>query len=400
MLVNLQKRLRVWREHEIISERELQKILEFEGSQSSKSSVSFGIAGIGVIALVTGVISVIASNWEHVGDAMKIGGYFFLQIAAGALFIRHEQKKGLVREVALAIFALLFWAGIGLFNQIYNLSGTWWQAMLFWVCLALPATIYSNSKMLCSMWCVTVLATSVVWCGESVIDGSKLSEGESLGLYGIVFATATILAAFGIGADARGFIREPLRLASITWGLGFLLIAGTLFANSLWASFASQPSLPGQGGFPLVANIRALLLPWAAFGIAIFASLNRPQVPVRVRKATAVLFLAVALCISIPAVIPLSAIFTPVALRVLGAAAFIAVWTAAAAAAATASMKRMFEIASFVIAMRLIVISFEVFGSLATTGIGLTISGAVIIGVAILWNRGCRTVTSKFGGEV
>jgi hypothetical protein len=80
---------------------------------------------------------------------------------------------------------------------------------------------------------------------------------------------------------------------------------------------------------------------------------------------------------------------------VCGAAGFIAVWAAAAAAAAAASMKKLFDIASFVIAIRFIVIYFEVFGSLSMTGIGLIISGAVIIGIAILWNRGRRTVTSR-----
>lgn len=400
MLVNLQKRLRVWREHEIISERELQKILEFERSQYSRSWVSFGIAGIGVIALVTGVISIIASNWEHFGNVMKIGGYFLLQGAAGAVFIKHEQRTGLVREVALATFALLFWAGIGLFGQIYNLSGTWWQAMLFWVCLALPAAIYSNSKMLCSVWCVTVLATSVVWCGEFLLEGPRLSEAQNLWFLGVVAATATILATFGLGASGWGLIREPLRYASITLGLGFLLIVGTPFASSAWKSLMWRHSIGWQGAFPLIANVQALLLPWSAFASAVLVSLNCPQLSSPVRKATAALFLALAVYLSVPFLVPLSAIFPPVAQRFLGAAAFIAVWTAAAAAAATASMKRMFEIASFVIAIRFIVIYFEVFRSLSTTGIGLIISGAVIIGVAILWNRGCRTVTSKFGGEV
>lgn len=69
-------------------------------------------------------------------------------------------------------------------------------------------------------------------------------------------------------------------------------------------------------------------------------------------------------------------------------------------AAAAASMKRLFDIASFVIAARFIVIYFEVFGDLSTTGIGLIVSGAVILAVAFIWNRGRQTVTTKLGGNV
>jgi uncharacterized membrane protein len=80
MLVNLPKRLQLWREHNVISEDDVSKILEFERSHGTRSWVGFGVAGIGVTAFITGVISIIASNWQDLSDALKIAGYFILQI--------------------------------------------------------------------------------------------------------------------------------------------------------------------------------------------------------------------------------------------------------------------------------------------------------------------------------
>ena len=65
-----------------------------------------------------------------------------------------------------------------------------------------------------------------------------------------------------------------------------------------------------------------------------------------------------------------------------------------------ASMKRLFDIASFVIAVRFIVVYFEFLGSHSLTGVGLIISGAVIVGIGILWNRGRRSVSHTLGERV
>jgi uncharacterized membrane protein len=83
MLVNLKKRLLVWQEHGLISEGDARTILEFEASQVNRSWVSFGIAGIGVTAFITGIISILASNWEFLSDSVKIAGYFILQVGFG-----------------------------------------------------------------------------------------------------------------------------------------------------------------------------------------------------------------------------------------------------------------------------------------------------------------------------
>jgi hypothetical protein len=63
-------------------------------------------------------------------------------------------------------------------------------------------------------------------------------------------------------------------------------------------------------------------------------------------------------------------------------------------------MKRPFDFASFVMALRFVIIYFVVFGSLTTTDIGLIISGGVIIAIAIYWNKLRVIVTKSLGGGI
>lgn len=381
MLVNIKKRLKVWRDHGLISESEVHNILAFEDSPANRSWISFGVAGIGVTTLATGVVSLIASNWDYFNDSLKLAAYFILQIGLGIAFLRFEKKEGLVRESLLALFALLFWAGIGLFSQIYNLSGPPHQAMLLWVCLTLPATLYSNSRLLCSIWCFTVGMTGIFW--DSPTNSNHYLAAAT--------TTFMLLTTFGIGTHSVGLIRDPLRSASIFWGIGFLLAVITPYINVIWIA-------PHELVRALAGAHPSIIGPWCAIALAVAVSLLRPNIPPLVKKMTATLFVTTGAYYS-------SMLLADPQLphwvgQLCGALGFIAVWSVAAAAAAAASMKRLFDIASFVIAVRFIVIYFEVFGDLSTTGIGLIVSGAVILAVAFIWNRGRQTVTTKLGGNV
>jgi len=388
MLVNLTKRLKLWREHEIISEEELRRITEFENSHSSRSWVSFGIAGVGLTAFIAGVISIIAANWEHFSDAVKLSAYFALQIGLGIAFLRHEKHKTLIRAITLALFAVLLWAGIGLFAQIFNRSGTWWQAMLFWTCFTTPAVISSNSRLLCSLWCLIAVATSGVWMAESDVFGRER------GIIAVVSTTAILLTAAGIAAYSAKFITDALKTASIVCGIGFLLVIVTPLVDGEWTS-------SGFIANGAVSTSRSLLvMPWCAAALAALASMRRPDVDIRIRTATSLLFLVTAAYLSGPLLLSPDLLHRGWLRELCGAVGFIIVWSVAASAAAFASMRRLFELASFVIALRFIVIYFQVFGTLSTTGIGLIISGLVILGIAVLWNQGRRSVTSKLGGKL
>jgi hypothetical protein len=80
-------------------------------------------------------------------------------------------------------------------------------------------------------------------------------------------------------------------------------------------------------------------------------------------------------------------VFPTVVLQILGAVAFLSVWTLAAAATARAGWRRLFNVCTFVIGARFVVIYFEVFGDMTMTGVGLVVSGGVILGAGLAWAR-------------
>jgi uncharacterized membrane protein len=379
MLSNLPRRIALWQQQGLIDEATAARLIEFENNQNSRSWVVFGIAGVGITALLAGIISVVAANWADIPSQIKIASYFALQIVAGLVFVRNEAKPGLVREASLTVFALLFWAGIALFAQLYNLVGESWQSILLWSALAFPAALYAESKLLCSLWCITLLYGVGSWTEISVIHASVLhDDGEPFRRACVALSVPVLLTALSILGRHVGIVRTQLFNAGVFWGIGALLPVLTPLANIAWCH---------SEGLPAGANPAYLLIPWGAVAFAITVSLSRAQVSATTRTATSLLFLSLAAYATVPALVATKEYFPDTLGQILGALGFLIVWTIAAAAAALGSLKRLYDVATAIIAIRFIVIYFEVFGSLSYTGIGLIISGVVIITVAVYWNR-------------
>jgi hypothetical protein len=170
------------------------------------------------------------------------------------------------------------------------------------------------------------------------------------------------------------------------------MLIGVPVANTWWnsANFLHSEGEP----------VWFILIPWCAVAWAIIVSLSRTSLSAALRNSTAAMFLAAAIYLTIPALCDVGYLLPKPLNQVFGAAGFLVVWGFAAAAAAFASMKRPFDFASFVMALRFVIIYFVVFGSLTTTDIGLIISGGVIIAIAIYWNKLRVIVTKSLGGGI
>lgn len=383
MILNLDRRVREWHDAAIIDAATLERIRAHEACREGHAWVGFGIAAVGVVALLTGIISIVAANWDFLSDNVKLAGYFSLQILVGVLFVRAESKLGIWREMVLIIFASLFLAGIALVGQVYNLSGPWWQTLLFWLLLALPPACAAHSYVLPFLWSLTILVTSVVWS----IEASGWSELERVGC---TLTSPFVLISASLLSTRLGVLRQEFRKALIVSGIGALLLPGALWADFTW-NFGSFGVAPGKP---------YLLLPSIGALASAALSLARPAVPLSLRATTACLLLFAAAYLTAPLLLaPASLLPEPLG-ELLGALGFIALWALAAAAAVMASMRRLFNVASFAIAVRVVVTYFQVFGTLTATGLGLIISGLVIISVGLLWNRGRKIVNNLLKGAI
>lgn len=383
MTPQLQKKVASWVENGLITAEQAERIAAHEGRGADRPWVLYGIAGVGVTALVTGVVSLVAANWEEIPVWFKLATYFALQAGVGYGFYRHAARAGLIRETCLTTFVPLLLAGIGLIAQTYNLHGDGWQALLLWVIIGFPAVWLAQSWAVVYLWTAALLVTSVIW-GEAA-DYAGLPE----------FGRVCLVASVPLWLLASGFWGERVRrwnpyfrTTAQVWGTVVVLAAGTPLANMLW--FDTPSSVREHLGY--------LMFPWLALGAAIAGVWFRPGAKRDLQLSMTGMLTSVGVFLTLPLLFGGSA-SESTGTQLFAAAGFFVTWLFAAAAAAYSHHKRWFDLASLVIALRVVIVYFEVFGSLAMTGLGLIFSGIVILAIAFMWHRFRVRVRQQLGGE-
>jgi hypothetical protein len=88
----------------------------------------------------------------------------------------------------------------------------------------------------------------------------------------------------------------------------------------------------------------------------------------------------------------------PLLLKLIGPGVCIATLLLLSFLFAVLSYQRLFNLCVNLIGLRFLIIYFQVFGSLATTGIGLIVSGLIIIGAVVVWYKSRKKVQAWLGG--
>lgn len=373
MWISLEKRLRAWVDNGLLPEESANRIAAFERARGGSHWTSYAVVAIGATALFTGLLSLVAANWDALSDTVKLILYFSLQLGLGLLVRRYEGRPGVSREACLTLFALAFLIGIALIGQLYHLSGPMYQTLGFWLLLAFGPTCIARGGLLPNLWCLTALWAAGLWSVESLAIGSEF------GRWCVLAALPFLMVAVGLWFDGRGRGSERFRRSLKVTGVGALMVVATPWLNFALSSGDGLLLQQGEGSY--------LLIPWLAVGAGVLASLRRESSPEFPRRLTAALLIVLAGWLTLPVLYPLKLVFPTVVLQILGAVAFLSVWTLAAAATARAGWRRLFNVCTFVIGARFVVIYFEVFGDMTMTGVGLVVSGGVILGAGLAWAR-------------
>ncbi|MBO4674647.1 MAG: DUF2157 domain-containing protein [Elusimicrobiaceae bacterium] len=168
--MSLQKKLTRWKEENLLTQEQCEKILTFERKRTGNTfwRTAFIIAGL-LIGL--GICLLVASNWDTIGSAVKLVGDFTI---LGALFYTAwwcftHQKKGLSELFTILSF-LMIGATIGLIGQIFNLEGGWRSFALVWALLGLPFVVISRSLFF-NITYLCLLLTGIDWqFWENILD--------------------------------------------------------------------------------------------------------------------------------------------------------------------------------------------------------------------------------------
>lgn len=363
----LEDRLEDWRQAGLIDGPTAERILAHE-AEKARPVWLWALAGLGCLALALGIVALVAANWQDIPKWVKLGVHMALTLgAAGTAWTATRRGALWTSEIALFLFAALILAGLALQAQVYQLTGELWRLLMVWLGLSAPALLIAGRSRLTAY----ALSGMTIWALASAafaMDGSTVWE---LLLQGIAFGAPWAL--FGVGAVSQRAFAKGLREAGLTVLLPLVSLLHLTWAGEIQGADAAK-------------NLVRLLPVAAMAGGAAWAARRYHHIP---RNLVLPMLIGPLIATALATVIPHDDDLLP---RLIGALIFGAMWIWIAASASAAGWRGLFGIAIAALAVRLFIVYFELFGSLATTGLGLIFAGLILIALAFGGRRLFRRI--------
>ncbi|MBS0474891.1 MAG: DUF2157 domain-containing protein [Proteobacteria bacterium] len=354
-----ERKLSAWVEAGVIDAAAAARIRTYEG-QHTRPLALWAVIGIGALAIGLGLISVVAANWDAIPAMVRLGVHFAVLIGvAAALWWQAGWLGPWGEEALLFVFGVLGLTFMGHLGQAYQSTSPLWQPLALWLVLFGPLFVLRGQSWLTALGFAGALVVAV-W---SFAAGHDARDGAFL-----VFALPTALpltlaplgAALRVRSDRAAFWRRIEEL-------GFAYALG---GASLIAIVAGTTNLIRGGD---ADKVLMTLLTWAVAGFAAAALVWTVRRDRSGQAAAAMLAAGATLALL---AYPLSGS------QVMGALLFMALWAVVAAMALRGGWRGVFQFAVAALALRLIVLSFELEDDLLSSGTGLIASGALILAVA------------------
>ncbi len=376
--MSLSKQLSRWRGAGLIDQDAQARILEFEAKRSRPRLV-YGLAALGAVSIGIGIISIVAANWDGIGPYTKLSVDLLLAagLAAG-IYRAVVQRAALRTEVLGMVYYLFTLASLALVGQVYQLSTAAWQALAVWSAVTLPLVLLLESYLAGMVWFIG-LGTSFVMAVSELMD--LIDDPQLRGNLGIALLSAwpllvMLLARFPWRREARRrFIR------SVDFGAWTtLVLSGVLSPFILYGNISSRETL--DWGLLFCAG--------TVLGLHFCHQRWLSAAPKRARLSLSASLAYTWLTVALGAGLThgeLNVVGALLQLGYLGLLAFISLqfgWV------------RTFHALTGIIAIRLSIVYFEVFGSMLSTGLGLVSGGVLTLLLAWLWKRKSPQLAARF----
>ncbi len=370
----LQKYLSDWAENGLITGVQAESILEYETSKSSDVRtrwVLYGFIILGVVVIGIGVISLIAANWERIPPMVKlINNLLFLSAVAFTVYKVSQKDNDIVFDALLALFVFLCLGSIGLISQVFHTGGELFQALAFWLVIVFPATLLGRRIFLVHLWCGAAVITYLQYAFSRKSYWYNLQSRHDFDLVYAIF----IFLPFILLLLSQLFKRvAPLRRhgeALLMWTLPSL--AGAIIWMDIFLSSKHMDPVTGAALPVLIVGIPAAIISLADKEFS-----KREKVIVSVMSLLTLLIL-------LPHEFS-STLFLGGVGKFFGALYTLVMLLLAGMIFIIRNNKKLFHLVTLLMGVRFLVVYFQVFENLATTGFGLIISGLIIIGAAMLW---------------
>lgn len=374
------RKIELWHNAGLIDDETRARLIAYEADHARPLAL-WAVFGIGALAIGLGLISVVAANWEAIPGELRLGVHLAL-IAAGcaALLWKGAALDAVspwLSEALVFVLAVLGLTFFGHLGQVYQTSSPLWQPVAVWLVLFGPLiALYGRS------WPTAALLFGFfayacwdfgIWL-EPELDVSP----DAWWQFTLITAVPVLL------TPIAAYLRSHSRNADFWVRLEQLALAYAVAMTSVMLAGAAlerfdEPiiDLPSQALRLAVGLIGAL-------GVYVARRNVSGQMTAAILAGAGV---------SLVLAVPVSDSSVPAAIL------FMAFWTGIAAAALKAEWRREFQLAVAVIALRLIVLSFELGGDLLLSGFGLIVSGILILGVAWVAVRVSRTFAPAASDE-
>ena len=366
----IERKLAAWQAAGLIDAETTARIKAWEG-ENARPLALWAVIGIGVLTIGLGLVSVVAANWDAIPGVVRLALHFVLMaVAAGVLWWRGDKWASAnpwVGEALLFVLGMLGLTFFGHLGQVYQSSSPLWQPLSVWLVLFTPLIMLRGQSWLTAL----LLAFVVIYaCIDFTTGGASWLEGGGSNVvwpnwaYGLALGLPVMLAPAGAwlraNSDREDFARRLEQLGFTYALIAASVLLGFATVGGIGVDQKGALSLQSQMVQAVVGLIAAALVgAWR-----------------RTESGRSSAF-----------VIAISSIALVIAHWVTGmmleaALMFLLLWTGVAAAALRGGWRGAFQLAVAMVALRLIVLSFELGGDLLTSGAGLIMSGVLILGIA------------------
>ena len=357
----LEQQLQRWKNADLISPEQAEHIRAFE-KRRDRPRLVYAVAGLAGLAVAIGLVSIVASNWDLIPGRLKLVLDAVVMIAVGQAVVQLRTRPPTwLGDAATIIFHGLTLASIALIGQVYQLGGSTALALGLWSALTFGLFCLGSSARLGTLWLIGLMVTYFAGLSAFAESGSERTEHALAAVYWAP------LAALALGRSAW------LRRVRPSYARVFRALGWTeLVALAALTSFAFYDArAPGERIPWLVIGVSLVATGWMCFRIQ----------PTPVGRAERLLLAVTFAASHLP-------MFMPHGKWPLAAAlSFIGVFAVLAFLLHRKGRSSLLHVATAAIGVRLLVVYFEVFGTLLDTGLGLVLGGLLTLVITWLWVR-------------
>ena len=370
MAAMIERKLAAWQAAGLIDAETTTRIKAWEEANTRPLAL-WAVIGIGVLTIGLGLVSVVAANWDAIPGVVRLALHFALMVAvAGVLWWRGDEwavARPWVSEALLFVLGMLGLTFFGHLGQVYQSSSPLWQPLTVWLALFTPLILLRGQSWLTALLLGAVLIYACIdftTGGASWLNGGGSNVVRPDWAYGLALGLPVLLAPAGAWLRANSGREDFARRLE---QLGF---AYALFAASALLAFATVNEIgrDAEGALSLQTQMVQ-----AAIGLLAAALVGMWR---RTESGRSSAFVIVIASVALVIAHGVTGMMLPAALM------FLLLWAGVAAAALKGGWRGAFQLAVAMVALRLIVLSFELGGDLLTSGAGLILSGLLILGIA------------------